>query len=93
MQEFNVKIDKGFMMSLYDVFANLMSAEESEVNFPNTPPSVSLFCQIKFLYYVMTLKINKRFMMSLYDVFANRPQGSWGIWGKLTQHSNTPPPS
>ena len=31
VQEFNVKIDKGFMMSLYDVFAHLMAAEESEV--------------------------------------------------------------
>ena len=27
-----MKIDKGFMMSLYDVFAHLMAAEESEVN-------------------------------------------------------------
>ena len=32
VQEFNVKIDKGFMMSLYDVFANLMTVEESEVS-------------------------------------------------------------
>ncbi|XP_053396044.1 intermembrane lipid transfer protein VPS13A-like isoform X3 [Mercenaria mercenaria] len=30
VQEFNIKIDKGFMMSLYDVFANLLADEESE---------------------------------------------------------------
>ena len=31
VQEFNVKIDKGFIMSLYDVFAHLLTTEESEV--------------------------------------------------------------
>ncbi|KAL4233205.1 hypothetical protein ACF0H5_007889 [Mactra antiquata] len=30
IQEFNIKIDKGFMMSFYDVFANLLADEESE---------------------------------------------------------------
>ena len=60
------------------LLTDLRAAEESEVNLPNTPtphPPVSLFCQIKFLYYVMTLKIDKGFMMSLYDVFANLMAG------------------
>ena len=73
MQEFNVKIDKGFMMSLYDVFANLMATEESEVNFANIlhphpsphPPVQTFFCQVVFLYFVVTLKMDRGFMMSL----------------------------
>jgi len=31
IQEFNIKVDKGFMLSLYDVFADLVTYDQSEV--------------------------------------------------------------